>query len=222
MRPKLLESTVEQCRAYMDAGDCHGEAPPVERLIDAVVQLARDLGYYKPIAERYAERLLGAQPPAAEAASLTLSAQDAKFLAARLRRLFAQFNFPLPDGAKDDASLIEITGAAIGLMLTNTEQPVAWVNGEELRTKANATIACDAERRIVKGHAYDTPLYALASGVPTPPPAPQAVQHDWDELLRKVQATETLAEMRAVLQEKIDEINASNAGVPSGEVGNYG
>jgi hypothetical protein len=63
---------------------------------------------------------------------------------------------------------------------------------------------------------------ADASGVPTPPPAPQAVQHDWDELLRKVQATETLAEMRAVLQEKIDEINASNAGVPSGEVGNYG
>lgn len=40
MHPKLLESTVQQCRAYTEAGDCHGAAPPVERLIDAVAQLA--------------------------------------------------------------------------------------------------------------------------------------------------------------------------------------
>jgi GAF domain-containing protein len=40
MHPKLLESTVAQCRAYIEAGDCHGEAPPTERLIAAVVQLA--------------------------------------------------------------------------------------------------------------------------------------------------------------------------------------
>jgi hypothetical protein len=160
MHPKLLESTIAWCRAHIEAADCHGEAPPTERLIDAVAQLARDLSYYKPIAEKYTERLLGALPDG-EGSSLTLSAQDAKFLATRLRRLFAQFNFPLPDSAQDDARLIEITGAAIGLMLTNAEQPVAWVNGEELRTKANATIACDAERRIVAGHEYDTPLYAL-------------------------------------------------------------
>lgn len=40
MHPKLLESTIAQCRAYLAAGDCHGEAPPVERLIAAVAQLA--------------------------------------------------------------------------------------------------------------------------------------------------------------------------------------
>lgn len=40
MHPKLLESTIAQCRAYIEAGDCHGAHPPVERLIDAVVQLA--------------------------------------------------------------------------------------------------------------------------------------------------------------------------------------
>lgn len=40
MHPLLLESTIAQCRAYIEAGDCHGAPPPVERLIDAVVQLA--------------------------------------------------------------------------------------------------------------------------------------------------------------------------------------
>jgi hypothetical protein len=43
MHPKLLESTVAQCRAYMEAGDCHGEALPTERLIAAVVQLGEQL-----------------------------------------------------------------------------------------------------------------------------------------------------------------------------------
>jgi hypothetical protein len=42
MHPKLLESTVAQCRAYIEAGDGHGEALPVERLIAAVAQLADD------------------------------------------------------------------------------------------------------------------------------------------------------------------------------------
>lgn len=40
MHPKLLESTVRQCREYIEAGDCHGAPPHVERLIDAVAQLA--------------------------------------------------------------------------------------------------------------------------------------------------------------------------------------
>lgn len=40
MHPELLKRTVESCRAYMEAGGCHGEAPPTERLIAAVVQLA--------------------------------------------------------------------------------------------------------------------------------------------------------------------------------------
>jgi hypothetical protein len=56
----------------------------------------------------------------AEAApGLTLDASEVRFLAARLRRLFQRFNFPLPDGAQDDARLIGIAGSAIGLMLTN-------------------------------------------------------------------------------------------------------
>ena len=40
MHPKILESTIAQCRAYINAGDGHGPAPHVERLIEAVVQLA--------------------------------------------------------------------------------------------------------------------------------------------------------------------------------------
>ena len=39
MHPKLLESTIAQCRAHIDAGDCPAEVPPTERLIAAVVQL---------------------------------------------------------------------------------------------------------------------------------------------------------------------------------------
>lgn len=43
MHPELLKRTVKACRDYIEAGDCHGEPPPVERLIDAVVQLADQL-----------------------------------------------------------------------------------------------------------------------------------------------------------------------------------
>jgi hypothetical protein len=43
MHPKLLESTVARCREYMEAGDCHGPAPHVERLVEAVVQIANQL-----------------------------------------------------------------------------------------------------------------------------------------------------------------------------------
>lgn len=91
MHPKLLDSTITQCRDYT-AGDCHGEAPPVERLVAAVVQLA---------------------------GGVTLSADDAAFLSARLRRLFAHHGYALPDFAKDDASLIRIAGSCIGAVLTN-------------------------------------------------------------------------------------------------------
>lgn len=101
--------------------------------------------------------------------SATLEDVDVKFLAARLRRLFAFFNYPLPSFAADDARLIGIAGSAIGALLTRWEtgdrQPAAWVNGEELREKANATLACGAERREVSGHAYDTPLYLASHGV---------------------------------------------------------
>lgn len=38
MHPELLKSTVQICRDYMEASDCHGEAPRVERLIDAAPQ----------------------------------------------------------------------------------------------------------------------------------------------------------------------------------------
>lgn len=40
MHPELLKLTVQSCRDYIEAGDCHGEAPHIERLIEAVVQLA--------------------------------------------------------------------------------------------------------------------------------------------------------------------------------------
>lgn len=96
----------------------------------------------------------------ASSTGLTLDANDTRFLAARLRRLFEHFGVPVP-GADDNARLIGSAGAAIGLLLTRheTAEPAAWVNGDELRGKANATIACGAERRWVNGHAYDTPLY---------------------------------------------------------------
>lgn len=46
MHPKILEATVRRCREYIEAGDCHGEPPPVERLIEAVTQLADQLAAY--------------------------------------------------------------------------------------------------------------------------------------------------------------------------------
>jgi hypothetical protein len=104
MHPKLLESTIAQCRAHMEAGDCHGEAPPVERLIAAVVQLSQ---------------------------SVTLTAEDAKFLAARLRRLCAHHNYELPKFATDDASLINIAGSVIGALLTNATPGVAEVHAPQ-------------------------------------------------------------------------------------------
>jgi len=58
MHPELLKRTVRACRDYIDAGDYHGEAPPTERLIAAVVQLANqipptDKEIYDSIAENY-------------------------------------------------------------------------------------------------------------------------------------------------------------------------
>lgn len=47
---------------------------------------------------------------------VTLSASEVAFLAARLRRLFADFEIPVP-GGDDDARLIGNAGAAIGLLL---------------------------------------------------------------------------------------------------------
>jgi hypothetical protein len=161
MHPKLLESTIAQCRAYTEAGDCHGEAPPTERLIDAVVQLANttvSVEDYRSLVARcidIGERLVA-----------KTKASDSAFLATRLRRLFAHFGIPTPD-AGDDARLIDCAGAAIGMILTRLEtaEPVAWVNGYELHDKANATIACGAERREVEGWSYDTPLYDHPSSV---------------------------------------------------------
>jgi hypothetical protein len=102
-----------------------------------------------------------AAPPVAQ----PVDAGDIAFLAARLRRLFAHFDYPLPAFAADDARLVGIAGSAIGGLLTRweTAQPIAWVNGDDLHNKANATIACGAERRYVNGHAYDTPLYLDAT-----------------------------------------------------------
>jgi hypothetical protein len=133
------------------------------------VQLERDLAYYKNIAERYTERQLktaGASGPAgdAEVAGLTLDHDEMHFLAARLRRLFEHFGLPLPDARQNDTRLIGLAAPAIGILLTRWEvgdqQPVAWVNTDELHGKANATIACGADRR--EGLEYNTPLY-LAS-----------------------------------------------------------
>jgi len=43
MHPELLNLTVRACREYMAVGDCHAKAPPTERLIATVVQLADQL-----------------------------------------------------------------------------------------------------------------------------------------------------------------------------------
>lgn len=50
-------------------------------------------------------------------AGLTLDANEVRFLAARLRRLFAHFGVPVPN-EQDDGRLIGIAGAGIGLLLT--------------------------------------------------------------------------------------------------------
>jgi hypothetical protein len=56
----------------------------------------------------------------ASGAGLTLDAGEVRFLATRLRRLCKHFNFPLPEGAEDDAQMIGMAGSAIGLMLNAT------------------------------------------------------------------------------------------------------
>lgn len=43
MHPELLNLTVRACREYMAVRDCHAKAPPTERLIATVVQLADQL-----------------------------------------------------------------------------------------------------------------------------------------------------------------------------------
>jgi hypothetical protein len=68
MHPKLLESTVAQCRAYIEAGDCHGESPPVERLIEAVVQLAAALAPARLSEEQEGEEFMRWNLPGTEAA----------------------------------------------------------------------------------------------------------------------------------------------------------
>ena len=50
---------------------------------------------------------------------LTLTADEATFLAARLRRLFAHFDCHVPDFADNDASLIRVAGSCIGGLLAN-------------------------------------------------------------------------------------------------------
>lgn len=62
-----------------------------------------------------AVRALLAESPAA----LTMDADEVEFLAARLRRLFNHFKYPLPDWAKDDKHLIGIAPTCIGAVLAN-------------------------------------------------------------------------------------------------------
>jgi hypothetical protein len=50
---------------------------------------------------------------------LTLDASEVQFLAARLRRLFNHFKYPLPEWAKDDKHLIGIAPTCIGAVLAN-------------------------------------------------------------------------------------------------------
>ena len=64
------------------------------------------------------EILAGAAPPAA---SPVAGVEDAAFLAARLRRLFAYFKCQLPESAADDTNLIDIAGSIIGNLLLRLE-----------------------------------------------------------------------------------------------------
>ena len=57
-----------------------------------------------------------------ESGSVLLDASEARFLAARLRRLFHHFGPKTPSWAEeDDARLIGIAGACIGMLLTDRE-----------------------------------------------------------------------------------------------------
>jgi len=58
-------------------------------------------------------------------AGAMLSADDAAFLAARLRRLFAHFAYPLPPFAERDESLLRIAGSCIGGVLTQLASPTS-------------------------------------------------------------------------------------------------
>lgn len=62
--------------------------------------------------------------------SLTLSADDTAFLAARLRRLFSHFGYSLPAFAVKDASLIRIAGSCIGAILSQIGDADAVTDAE--------------------------------------------------------------------------------------------
>lgn len=59
----------------------------------------------------------GGPIPPVPADGVTLSADEAAFLAARLRRLCERFDYPLPNMAASDASMIGIAGSCIGAIL---------------------------------------------------------------------------------------------------------
>lgn len=48
---------------------------------------------------------------------LTLNMDDVAFIAARVRRLCKEFNYPIPD--KDDKFIVSVAGSLIGGILTN-------------------------------------------------------------------------------------------------------
>jgi hypothetical protein len=70
-------------------------------------------------------QLVSAGVPEAFGPSVTLTGEDAHFLAVRLRRLCAHQGYELPKFAADDASLINIAGSVIGALLTNAAPGVA-------------------------------------------------------------------------------------------------
>lgn len=62
--------------------------------------------------------------PMTQAPAVTLSAEDAHFLAVRLRRLCARMDYTLPKFAADDAPLVNIAGTVIGALLAREDQRI--------------------------------------------------------------------------------------------------
>lgn len=73
-------------------------------------------------------------------ANVVLTRGEAHFLAERLRRLFDHFGYALPDFASSDASLIGITGSAIGAVLAGGGRWHTYEGGKCVRCGSPAPL----------------------------------------------------------------------------------
>ncbi len=106
--PSKSASAQQACgcwNCYMCQGPCMGHAPAPPATAPTDGPQDKQTGFY------------------------TMDAAEVLFLASRLRRLFAYFQYKLPEWAKNDQNLIGIAPTCIGAVLSNVNS--SWVSVEQ-------------------------------------------------------------------------------------------